>query len=146
MTADTPRPISNDAEAGTLRDALQQAFGQVRPDEVRIATAYLTPDGFLALKSGLECAKSVQVLLGERPFLNRSGPRDVLGQPSEDDELRGPGEAINWHSFLEGDYPWLLLTHEERGRIAESRSGPFGVRIRFERLGARSRPRAFPAT
>ena len=117
MTTDTPRPISNDAEAGTLRDALQQAFGRVRPDEVRIATAYLTPDGFLALSSGLEGAKSVQVLLGERPFLNRRGPRDVLGQPGEDDELRGPEEAINWRSFLEGNYPWLLLTHEERAEL-----------------------------
>ena len=124
MTADTPRPISNDAEAGTLRDALQQALGWVRPREVRIATAYLTPDGFLALRSGLEGAKSVRVLLGERPFLNRGGPSDVLGQPSDGDELRGPTEAINWHNFLEGDYPWLLLTHEERAELLSRGADP----------------------
>ena len=117
MPIDSPRPISNDAEHGTLRDSLQQAFGQIQPREVRIATAYLTPDGFLALKSGLEQAESVRVLLGEPPFLRRRGPSDVLGRVDESDEPQGSAEAINWYDFLEGEYPWLLLTHEERAEL-----------------------------
>ena len=117
------RPISNDAGDGTLRDALHQAFGRLRPSEVRIATAYLTPDGFLALRSGLEQAESVLVLLGERPFLNRRGPSDVFGQDG-DEELRGPAESINWYDFLEGGYPWLLLTHEERAELLSRGEDP----------------------
>ena len=56
-------------------------------------------------------------MLGERPFLNRRGPGDVLGHPGDHDELQGPAESIDWYNFLEGGYPWLLLTHEERREL-----------------------------
>lgn len=110
-------PVANDAATGTMEASLHQALERVQPHDVRIATAYLTPDGFMALEKPLRGARSVQLLLGERPFLNRRGPAERLGQPA--DELSGPGEAIDWYAFLEGDYPWLLLTHAERKVLIE---------------------------
>jgi hypothetical protein len=113
-------PVSNDQLTGTLEQHLREGLAQTRPEEIAIATAYLTPDGFLALKDGMAGAERVRLLLGERPFLSRRGPADRLGQPSDDDDLAGPGEAIDWHSFLEGGYPWLLLTHAERKALLAS--------------------------
>ena len=124
MTTDAPRPVANDPQTGTLEDRLQQALRWVSPHKVRIATAYLTPDGFLSLKDGLASSESVQMLLGERPFMNRRGPSDVLRQPDEDDELRGPEESVDWYTFLEGGYPWLLLTHEERAELMRRNEDP----------------------
>ena len=105
--------VANDAATGTMGAQLLDALRRVRPQSVRIATAYLTPDGFLALKDALEPVGSVQMLLGERPFLMRRGPEEKLGQPGADD-LGGPLEAIDWYAFLEGEYPWILLTHDQR--------------------------------
>ena len=93
------------------------ALARVIPQDIRIATAYLTPDGFLDLKDGMEGAADVRLLLGERPFMNRRGPGDVLSQPGDHDELQGPAESVDWYTFLEGGYPWLLLTHEERREL-----------------------------
>jgi hypothetical protein len=56
----TIQPIANDLATGTMEQELLQALGRVRPSEVRIATAYLTPDGFMALKKPLEGAEAVQ--------------------------------------------------------------------------------------
>lgn len=124
MTSE-PRPISNDPDTGSLDARLQQALASVSPTHVRIATAYLTPDGFLLLKEGLKGAESVRMLLGERPFLNRRGPSDVLRDPGEDNnELQGPDEAIDWYTFLEGGYPWLLLTHDERAELLRRGEDP----------------------
>ena len=110
-------PIANEPGTGTMREHLAGALVQVMARDIRIATAYLTPDGFLDLKAGMESADSVRLLLGERPFLNRRGPRDVLSQPGYQDELHGPAESVDWYTFLEGGYPWLLLTHEERREL-----------------------------
>ena len=116
MTAETSDilPIANESTIGSMREHLAGALARVGPREIRIATAYLTPDGFLELKDGMQEAASVRLLLGERPFLNRRGPGDILARPGEQDELHGPAESVNWYTFLEGGYPWLLLTHEER--------------------------------
>lgn len=94
----------------------------------RIATAYLTPDGFLTIKDQLATTGSVQLLLGERPFLARKGPTDRLGKP-EDEELSGPSESIDWYGFLEGDYPWLLMTRDERKALADepTSDSPFNL-------------------
>ena len=100
-----------------MREHLVGALARVIPQDIRIATAYLTPDGFLDLKDGMGDATSVRLLLGERPFMNRRGPRDVLTQPGDHDELQGPAESVDWYTFLEGGYPWLLLTHEERREL-----------------------------
>ena len=110
-------PIANEPATGSMRDHLLNALARVAPGDVRIATAYLTPDGFLELKNSLETADNVRLLLGERPFMNRRGPRDVLSQPGEYEELHGPAESVDWYTFLEGGYPWLLLTHEERREL-----------------------------
>ena len=118
MISDTTiLPIANQPATGTMREHLVGALARVIPRDIRIATAYLTPDGFLDLKGGMENADSVRMLLGERPFLNRRGPRDVLAQPGDHDELHGPAESVDWYTFLEGGYPWLLLTHEERREL-----------------------------
>ena len=109
--------ISNDLRTGPMRDHLTVALGRVIPEDIRIATAYLTPDGFLDLKEGMTRAGSVRLLLGERPFMNRRGPGDVLTQPGDQDVLDGPAESVDWHTFLDGGYPWLLLTHEERREL-----------------------------
>jgi hypothetical protein len=114
QTTDLILPISNDALSGTLDQHLQAALAETAARQVAVATAYLTPDGFRSLQAHLEGAESVRLLLGERPFLSRRGPADRLGQPSDDDDLEGPGETIDWYRFLEGDYPWLLLSHDER--------------------------------
>jgi len=119
MTNDSPLPIANDNSTGSMEDFLLGALQRVLPNNVCIATAYFTPDGFLSLKNGLESAKSVRLLLGERPFMNRRGPKDVLSQPGEADELRGPAESVDWYTFLEGGYPWLLLSHQERVQLLE---------------------------
>ncbi len=119
MTNDHPLPIANDKSTGSMGDCLLGALQRVLPRNVCIATAYFTPDGFLSLKSGLEAAKSVRLLLGERPFMNRRGPKDVLAQPGEADELQGPAESVDWYTFLEGGYPWLLLSHQERVQLLE---------------------------
>lgn len=116
-----PRPIANDGLTGTMEARLLEALGWVRPQSVRIATAYFTPDGFMSLKDGLTGASSVQILLGERPFLSRRGPEERLRQPSDDEDLQGPSEAIDWYAFLEGDYPWILLTHDRRKELLENR-------------------------
>lgn len=102
-----------------MQQALEAAIARVRPTSARVATAYLTPDGFKSLKDGLARAESVQLLLGERPFVSRRGPADRLRQPTDDDDLEGPDEAIDWHAFLEGDYPWILLTHEARRELLQ---------------------------
>ena len=109
--------IANDPTTGSMREHLAGALARVIPQDIRIATAYLTPDGFLDLRHGMEGAGSVRLLLGERPFMNRRGPGDVLAQPGFDDELQGPAESVDWYTFLEGGYPWLLLTHEERREL-----------------------------
>jgi len=119
MTNSRPLPIANDRTTGSMADCLVGALQRILPKDVCIATAYFTPDGFLSLKSGLDSAGSVRMLLGERPFLNRRGPKDVLSQPSDRDELRGPAESVDWYSFLEGGYPWLLLSHQERIQLLE---------------------------
>lgn len=121
LTGQGPRPVANDFLTGTMEDRLKEAFFRVLPRDVNIATAYLTPDGFLRLKEGMSGASKVNLLLGERPFLNRRGPDERLGQPGDDDDLDGPDEAIDWYRFLEGDYPWILLTHERRKELLERR-------------------------
>ena len=110
-------PIANEPTTGSMREHLVGALARVIPQDIRIATAYLTPDGFLDLKDGMWNAASVRLLLGERPFMNRRGPGDVLAQPGDHDELHGPAESVDWYTFLEGGYPWLLLTHEERREL-----------------------------
>ena len=118
MTGDNSLlPIANETTTGSMREHLAGALARVIPRDIRIATAYLTPDGFLDLKDGMAGASSVRLLLGERPFMNRRGPGDVLSQPGDDDELLGPAESVDWYTFLEGGYPWLLLTHEERREL-----------------------------
>ena len=44
------RPIANEDTTGSMKEHLVGALGRVIPRDVRIATAYLTPDGFLELK------------------------------------------------------------------------------------------------
>ena len=110
-------PIANGPTTGTMREHLAGALARVIPQDIRIATAYLTPDGFMEIKDGMERAVTVRLLLGERPFMNRRGPGDVLAQPGDHDELHGPAESVDWYTFLEGGYPWLLLTHEERREL-----------------------------
>ena len=117
-------PIANESATGSLREHLITALGQVSPSEIRIATAYLTPNGFMELKGQMEGVTSVRLLLGERPFLNRSGPRDVLARPSGESGLQGPAESVDWYTFLDGGYPWLLLTHEERRELLERGESP----------------------
>ena len=117
-------PIANEPATGSLREHLITALGQVSPSEIRIATAYLTPNGFMELKGQMEGVASVRLLLGERPFLNRSGPRDVLARPSGESGLQGPAESVDWYTFLDGGYPWLLLTHEERRKLLERGESP----------------------
>lgn len=112
-------PIANDKATGSMEDYLLGALQRVIPREVRIATAYLTPDGFMSLRDGLKGAQSIHLLLGERPFMNRRGPRDILTHPGEADELQGPAESVDWYTFLEGGYPWLLLSHQERVQLLE---------------------------
>ena len=111
------RPIGNDPATGTMRQHLLEALGRVSPDNISIATAYLTPHGFTELQHGMEQADRVRLLLGERPFLNRRGPDDVLSSPEDTNRLIGPAESVDWHTFLEGGYPWLLLTHDERREL-----------------------------
>ena len=105
----TPEPVivhvANDEATRTMGTQLLRALAAVRPERASIATAYLTPDGFLTLKDGLQATASVRLLLGERPFLMRRGPEETLGPAAgAEDELFGPNEAIDWYRFLEGDY------------------------------------------
>jgi len=104
--------IANDELTGTMLTELASALKRIRPDYVRIATSYLTPDGFRAIQSGLQPVKSVQLLLGERPFFSRRGPTEVLQEG--DGDLFGPVEKISWFEFLEGKIPWVLMNHAER--------------------------------
>lgn len=117
MEFPVPVPISNDEATGSTRDHLLGALQRILPRDIRIATAYLTPDGFLSLQPSMRDTQTVRLLLGDRPFLNRRGPGDVLTQPGEQDELHGPAESVDWYTFLEGGYPWLLLSHEERAEL-----------------------------
>jgi len=113
------RHVANDPPTGTMEAELMRALQRVQPDEIRIATAYMTPDGFMELGEHFHRAARVKVLLGERPFLMPRGPRDVLGKP-DDADLAGPAEVIDWYQFLEGDYPWLLMNHDQRKEAIES--------------------------
>ena len=115
-----PQPVANDASTGSLEGSLRQALAWVPPDRARIATAYLSPAGLLTVEPALAGATSVRLLLGERPFMTRRGPSDVLGQSDADTEQQGPSEAVDWYGFLDGQYPWLLLTREERERVAKT--------------------------
>ena len=67
-------PIANEPTTGSMREHLVGALARVIPQDIRIATAYLTPDGFLELKDAMGSAHNVRLLLGERPFMNRRGP------------------------------------------------------------------------
>ena len=110
-------PIANDGATNTMRQHLLEALGRTNPREINIATAYLTPHGFMELQHRMEPAERVRLLLGERPFLNRRGPADTLANPEDVERLLGPAESVDWHTFLEGGYPWLLLTHDERREL-----------------------------
>ncbi|MBS3957067.1 MAG: hypothetical protein KGZ40_06030 [Clostridiales bacterium] len=116
---DIRRFIANDEITGTMLAELARAFSEVQPDSVRIATAYFTPDGFREIQSGLQDANQVRILLGERPFMRRRGPGELLSGQSDDAEHAGPLEAIDWFEFLEGDLPWVLMTHEQRRQLLE---------------------------
>ena len=120
ITPDTPQPVANDDATGSLEDALRRALAWAPPETARIATAYLSPAGLLTIEPSLAGAASVRLLLGERPFMTRRGPSDVLAQPGEDAERQGPSEAVDWHGFLDGQYPWLLLTREQREALAKT--------------------------
>ena len=72
-------PIANESTTGSMREHAVGALARVIPQDIRIATAYLTPDGFLELKDVMDNAHNVRLLLGERLFMNRRGPGDVLG-------------------------------------------------------------------
>ncbi len=115
-----PQPIANDTATGSLENALRRALAMSGSEVARIATAYLSPAGLLTVVPGLTGASSVRLLLGERPFVTRRGPSDVLGQSGTDTEHQGPSEAVDWYGFLDGQYPWLLLTREERERVAKT--------------------------
>lgn len=117
-------PVGNEAATGTMREHLVRALNRLSPREIRIATAYLTPDGFMALQNGMTGAGRVRLLLGERPFLNRRGPGDVLSSSGDQNELHGPAESVDWYTFLDGAYPWLLLTHEERRELLARGTAP----------------------
>ena len=54
--------------------------------------------------------------------MTRRGPSDVLAQPGEDAERQGPSEAVDWSGFLDGQYPWLLLTREQREAVVNTDS------------------------
>ena len=114
------QPVANDAATGSLEDALRQALAGLPPECARIATAYLSPAGLLTIQPALAGAASVRLLLGERPFMTRRGPSDVLVQPGADTEHQGPSEAVDWYRFLDGQYPWLLLTRAEREDLANT--------------------------
>ena len=73
ITNTTILPIANEPATGSMREHLAGALARVIPRDIRIATAYLTPDGFLDLKDGMENAASIRLLLGERPLLNQRG-------------------------------------------------------------------------
>ncbi len=118
---DIRRFIANDEVTGTMLSELARAFREVQPDSVRIATAYFTPDGFREIQSGLQDASQVRILLGERPFMRRRGPGELLSGQSDDAEHTGPLEAIDWFEFLEGNLPWVLMTHEQRKLLLESK-------------------------
>ncbi len=121
MTTRTDTPsiahIANDDATGKLGDRLLRELDRVRPNEVRIATAFLTPGGFAWLKNAMDDAASVQLMLGERPFLRHRGPGEELRQPGDDGDLAGPSEEIDWHGFLEGKYPWIFLNEKERAAL-----------------------------
>lgn len=109
--------IANDSASGKLGDRLLRALERVRPHEVRIATAFLTPGGFGWLKDAMNDAASVQLMLGERPFLRHRGPGEELRQPGDNSDLAGPSEEIDWHGFLEGKYPWIFLNERDRAAL-----------------------------
>ncbi len=120
MTADALWPIANDEATGSLEEALRGALAAAPPDEARIAVAYISPAGLLAVEPGLAGAAEVRLLLGERPFMARRGPPEALEQPPAQAEQQGPSEAVDWHGFLDGQYPWLLLTRAQREALAAS--------------------------
>ncbi len=130
--SNTRRFIANDDLTGTMLAELSRAFEEVKPERVRIATAYFTPDGFREVQPGMAQAKDVRILLGERPFLTRRGPSEVVG-PDDDEELSGPLEAIDWFEFLEGQVPWVLMTHAQRTQLLNSEGdGAFDARRQFD--------------
>jgi hypothetical protein len=139
MNESTPVTVANDQSTGTMAQVLLGALHRLSPREVRIATAFLSPDGFQMLQDGLERAAVVRLLLGERPFMNRRGPADVLGRP-EEDTLSGPSDAVDWYGFLEGRCPWVMLTHAERVQLL--RDDPAVAGAAFD-LGAWARVNAF---
>lgn len=55
---DGPLPIANDESTASMQEHLLGALQRVLPRDISIATAYLTPDGFQSLRSGLESAAS----------------------------------------------------------------------------------------
>ena len=128
---DIRRFIANDELTGTMLSELARAFSEVQPNRVRIATAYFTPDGFREIQAGLQDADQVRILLGERPFMRHRGPRELLSGQTDDAEHAGPLEAIDWFDFLEGDLPWVLMTHEERKKLLEE-EGEDGYEARRE--------------
>ena len=54
-------PIANEPTTGSMREHLAGALARVIPRDIRIATAYLTPDGFLDLKDGMAGASQRSV-------------------------------------------------------------------------------------
>ena len=85
-------PIANEPTTGSMRRHLMGALARIQPGDVRIATAYLTPDGFLDLRPGMEGVGSVRLLLGERPFMNRCGP--AASRPTR--SIARASEARGW--------------------------------------------------
>ena len=52
-------PIANEPTTGSMREHLVGALARVIPQDIRVATAYLTPDGFLELKDAMDSAHNV---------------------------------------------------------------------------------------
>ena len=78
-------PIANEPGTGALREHLVTALGQVNPSEIRIATAYLTPNGFMELKGSNGGGRQRPVAAG----------RTTIPEPQRPSGRPGPAQRRN---------------------------------------------------
>ena len=101
-----------------MREHLVGALARVIPQDIRIATAYLTPDGFLDLKDAMDSAPQRATSPGGAALHEpeRAGGCAVSTRRTVTSFTAPPSRWTGTRSLKVG-YPWLLLTHEERREL-----------------------------
>lgn len=109
--------VANESETDQLARELRRAIEELTPKTVLFATGFFSAPGFALIKNSLVAVDNFRLLLGMKPIMKKRGPgEEIMSERGGS----GPSEAIQLEDFLEGKYPWLLKSREERKQLADT--------------------------